>query len=478
MIIICFQIASRAHVKFDFQNAESSPSYEGTIAACYLGATYFLIRETLQLISMISLGAFQSWFLNAMNWFDIIIIGFVFHYCGVMWRRKNELDDLGEEIMLNDFGKCEEDSDRDFRTGAALTLGTLWIAFIYFLKSTFLDFAVFVETIKYVTRYLFTFLVAVSMILILFAQSFFLIFRNTPICEESNNEDSRFLHCDFGNSLMTVFVMMVGEIGDDVYRYQDYPMAQVLFVAFTLLVVILLLNILIAMVTESHSLIKNERSEILFWSNRLCFVSEMGAVMSFNQRMGTEFNRFCFRNHSYDEAAVEEDHISDSQSNAIDDISVLSANERKKRQGLCREVWIELLSFVQGDSLEDPTLSEFLLSLFFRCLVCVVLIPIWLLAGVITAGWLWPPQVREWLFFSYSRSVRNTEIGLDVSRLKKNVVDLNNNTELELVRVRKEIHEVQTDIEKFKDSFQSDLTEIKEVISALLETCRIQAQVK
>ncbi len=28
----------------------------------------------------------------------------------------------------------------------------------------------------------------------------------------------------------------------------------------------------------------------------------------------------------------------------------------------------------------------------------IFVIPLWILAGVLTLGWLWPPQVREWLF--------------------------------------------------------------------------------
>ena len=39
--------------------------------------------------------------------------------------------------------------------------------------------------------------------------------------------------------------------------------------AFVFLVVILLSNVLIAIVTDSHSIVKNERAVMVFWSNRL-----------------------------------------------------------------------------------------------------------------------------------------------------------------------------------------------------------------
>jgi ABC-type phosphate transport system permease subunit len=71
-----------------------------------------------------------------------------------------------------------------------------------------------------------------------------------------------------------VYTMMMGEIGS-VSRYDDNLLAQILYVAYAFLVVILLSNVLIAIVTDSYEIIQNDRAAIVFWSNRLDFVAEM-----------------------------------------------------------------------------------------------------------------------------------------------------------------------------------------------------------
>ena len=55
-------------------------------------------------------------------------------------------------------------------------------------------------------------------------------------------------------------------------------MAQLLYVVFSFLVIILLSNVLIAIVTDSYGVIENERAAMVFWSNRLDFVAEIDQI--------------------------------------------------------------------------------------------------------------------------------------------------------------------------------------------------------
>ena len=66
-----------------------------------------------------------------------------------------------------------------FRTGVAFTKGVLWISFISFLKSTLVEFSVFVGGVYYVLKRLVAFLMAVSIILLAFAQMFFIVYVDT-----------------------------------------------------------------------------------------------------------------------------------------------------------------------------------------------------------------------------------------------------------------------------------------------------------
>merc|ERR1719203_823438 len=70
---------------------------------------------------------------------------------------------------------------------------------------------------------------------------------------------------------------MLGEV--NVTLFYGYRAATIFFSIFMFLVVILLANVLIAIVTASYSVIKNERSAIVFWSNRLDFVAEIDIIV-------------------------------------------------------------------------------------------------------------------------------------------------------------------------------------------------------
>jgi ABC-type phosphate transport system permease subunit len=61
-----------------------------------------------------------------------------------------------------------------------------------------------------------------------------------------------------------------GEIGTET-RYSTDLTAQILYVIYAFLVVILLSNVLIAIVTDSYEIIQNDRAAIVFWSNRSIF---------------------------------------------------------------------------------------------------------------------------------------------------------------------------------------------------------------
>lgn len=64
--------------------------------------------------------------------------------------------------------------------------------------------------------------------------------------------------CENWDAGFRVFTMMVGAV--DETQFQDIGEARVLFVIYMMLVVIVLLNVLIAIVTDSYSYIKDQRA--------------------------------------------------------------------------------------------------------------------------------------------------------------------------------------------------------------------------
>jgi ankyrin repeat protein len=198
VVIIFFEIATTKHIDYRFDTARFGDDEDveklGSVTAViflYLGASYFLARELIQVVALWSLGTLTSWFYDTTNWLDMAVITLVFYY---------------SILMTGDIqGKNLGWGDDQFRTGVAFTKGVLWTAVIYFLKSTQVDFAVFLGGVFYVVQRLVAFLLAVGVILLAFAQMFFIVYRQSEVCMEiDGNEGCNFPHCTFEDSLLKV----------------------------------------------------------------------------------------------------------------------------------------------------------------------------------------------------------------------------------------------------------------------------------
>ncbi len=237
--------------------------------------------------------------------------------------------------------------------------------------------------------------------------------------------------------------MMLGEIGE-VNRYQQSLTAQMLYVAFVFLIVILLSNILIAIVTDSHNIIKNERAEIVFWSNRLDFVAEMDAIAVMRKRL---FRLPCFgQPYSRD---LHEEGI---------------AYRRKKITQYLATIWTNVISFLKEETSHDTSIIEVFLFAFLRVLVIILVMPIWFVLGLLTAGALWPAQVREYIFLkgSHQGSYSSTnQIENGVATMKENITSLKTELLADVDNSKHGYETIQTDIDHIRKDMKSDLLEVK-----------------
>lgn len=330
------------------------------------------------------------------------------------------------------------------------------------------DFAVFVGGVFYVVQRLAAFLIAVSVILLAFAQMFYFVYLETDICKLAlieGDEDydpslsCRFPHCTFEESLLKVYTMMMGEIGDET-RYSTSLTAQILFVGYAFLVVILLSNVLIAIVTDSYEIIQNDRAAIVFWSNRLDFVAEMDSITyGIEQRL-----RGCFGKPKLIPGVPE----SPSGSGLMDEPT--SGNNRQTE--MFREAWQQIIFLFDANNYDEIDLLEFWVYMFFRIFSILFLIPLWLALGFVTAGWLWPPQVREYLFVQKETVASRSElekrklgklkaIQTDLKTLKQHLTREMEGDRDEMIRVKAELEIVQSEV-------LTDLQQVKELMASLL----------
>jgi hypothetical protein len=158
-IIINYSYAVVQSIKLRFDDdPENDSNIPSTVLlALYCGAGYFLIREIVQVISLISLKSFNIWLYDPSNYLNVAFVFLVLYW----------------SIRMQ-FGSGDKNW---FRIGAAVSVTALWVKLMAYLRNMLIDFAVFVGGVFYVVRRLAAFLTALCVILIAFAQV-----RGSTIC--------------------------------------------------------------------------------------------------------------------------------------------------------------------------------------------------------------------------------------------------------------------------------------------------------
>lgn len=212
------------------------------------------------------------------------------------------------------------------------------------------------------------------------------------------------------------------------------------------LVVILLANVLIAIVTDSYKVIQYERAAIVFWTNRLDFVAEMDAIANgpWKQRL-----KACC---------------------GLDDKETVP-----KGSTFGKELWKRLMDLFQDDIEENYMSTEFFAYLLLRIVTAVFVIPAWIIAGLLTAGYLWPPQVREAIFTSSvskhsSDSAEEDELRkTQVALLQKEVADMREDLEQELAVDRTQVVQMKSQIDHRRTEIDNEMKNIKRIVTMLFE---------
>ena len=487
LIIVAFERTTTTFIDLAHKNdldsykeGEQPPEWvSGSLYVLFAGGTYFFLREFVQIISLLSLGSFTSWFFDTTNWVDMAVITLVYWY-GVYMAR--EIED--GELVDYDYKDLERSY---FRPGVAFTKGVLWMAVIYFLKSTLVDFAVFVGGVYYVVQRLVAFLLAVGVILLAFAQMFFIVYKETKVCsfnpsdpvefeEEFGFPKCDFPHCTFEHSLLKVYTMMMGEIGTET-RYNSAPwesstVAQILYVLYAFLVVILLSNVLIAIVTDSYEIIQNDRAAIVFWSNRLDFVAEMDAIASVVRKLVAPLVGGDKKNSRAPGAPMS---VQESPNGTI----VTSSDELNAAgsKGYMREGWKQMMALFESNVYDEvdlnPSNLEFWVYLCYQGFAGCIVMPLWIALGLVTAGWLWPPQVREYLFVQKETAVSRAELERQkLEQLREIQIDIKTlKTEIrkEMAADRDEMIRLKGEVEAVQSEVLSDLEQVKDLMTTLLD---------
>jgi hypothetical protein len=415
----------------------------------FLAVFYFSVREIVQAISLASLGLFNTYVWNLENWLDVLYILLI-----LFWSICMAVEGLDLNV---------------FQIGSALSMGLFWIMVLSFLQQIIVGFAVFVGGVIYVVKRIAAFLVALAIILIAFSQIFYTLYRedddtcpygrdawaytefpvDATICsinpdtqqEECRQEvdcepinESPF--CNFRTSFFRVFTMLLGEVDES--DFYGNKLATFLFALFMFSCVIVLATVLIAIVTDSYSVIQNERAALVFWSNRLDFVAEMDVISNnFNRKGGGE--------------------------------------PKLTEESTMGELWKKFMYLFDEDIDDHGVLSmEFIVYNVLRIFAACIVIPLWIIIGFVTFGMLWPPQVREKLLTSQMSS-RTKEASKERTRLdqvktlKEDVIDLQKEVRDDMEKGRQELAITKTVLDSTKTELHAEMNSVKEIVTELFE---------
>lgn len=468
-----FSITSKESIerRFNPNNTQASDRQVTgqLLSPLFIAAIYFLGREVTQMVSVRAQTTVFAYILEPENLLNLAFVFMTLTFAILM------ATGLGD--------------DHSFRTGASITLAICYLQVLAYLKSILIDFAVFVNTIVYVSSRLAAFLVCLLITVIAFAQMWYTIFRQSSVCLDAAADEAalpanetEFVYDDdlyypeepegpedcepsvdnpFCENLYwsfyKSFTMMLGEIDDTIFYWNTFSL--ILFCIFYFMEVIILLNILIAIITDLYGVVTNDRAAIVFWSNRLAFITDMDMITNGPWKK-TVMNLFKLRDPDDEDNKEEE--------------ARLMKNQDKVAFSYERYLWMKLIECFDPDI--DSGGMGMILYVPLRVFISMFLIPFWLLLGILSAGWFWPPQVREGLFVQKvsipEDSGESNELEKrieEVTDLQKELKSVQENLVGQFLQDRKEVTALKDQVKGIKMELKEEMKNIKAVMTSLFE---------
>ncbi|KAL7568622.1 hypothetical protein ACA910_022723 [Epithemia clementina (nom. ined.)] len=231
------------------------------VSVIYIICTHYLLRMISESWAMwaVSTGAFRGYMLDMWN-----IFGF-------------------NAIILTAITTLLNGNDSKSRNGLnAFVIGLLWIKVLAFLKVVNKDMATFILALSQILFDIRFFLLVLAVCVFMFGDMFHLAVSekgNGTFCENNPEYGAMEDFCASSwESYLRVYAILVGDIQLD--DLTQTPGTVILFVLFTLFGVIILLNVLIAIISDSYEK-ATLRGQILFGRARVMFVAQNEALENF-----------------------------------------------------------------------------------------------------------------------------------------------------------------------------------------------------
>ena len=160
MVVTFYSITVLQSIDLRFaQNPNDSRIETKLLVPLYIGASYFFLREIINILSLLSLGAIKSWVYDPSSLVNVLYV-FVIYF----WTSH----------MTN--GSLNNDA---FRTGTAVCIIFIETKFLSYLRNMLTDFAVFAGGVFHTIQRLLAFFLCLTILLVAFSRMFFTLFRQS-----------------------------------------------------------------------------------------------------------------------------------------------------------------------------------------------------------------------------------------------------------------------------------------------------------
>jgi len=215
-------------------------------------------------------------------------------------------------------------------------------------------------------------------------------------------------------------------------------------------------------VTDSYELIQNDKAAIVFWSNRLDFVAEMDAII-----YGAQRRLGCFK----EKSAGAPTHVQETANGpGIASTDYVVPTESTE---YFRTAWSQIMVLFDANLYDDIDILESWVYNLFRIFSILVVIPLWFTLGLLTAGWLWPPQIRESLFVQKEVFASRAEIERkkleQLKEVQSEMKTLKQDIMREITNDRDDVIRMKAEIDTTQGEVLADLQQVKDLLASLLE---------
>lgn len=136
-----------------------------------------------------------------------------------------------------------------------------------------------------------------------------------------------------------------------------------------------------------------------------------------------------------------------------------------------RTAWSNIMDLFDSNIYEEIDFLESCVYSIFRVFAILFVIPAWILMGFLTAGWLWPPQIREFLFvqkgvFKSRAAMEREKLG-QLERIQTEVMTIKQDMMHEITSDREDAARIKSEIEHVHAEFLADLQQVKDLLESL-----------